>query len=173
MHVLKFGGTSVKDPAAITRLIDIVRRARELGAARRERPHGPIVVVSALSKVTDALLTIAARAADGETAEVTRLIEELRRRHYDTAAGVVRDRARRAALVPALDADLAELATLAHALVALRDASPRLQDAHGRDRRAPQQPYRGRRARGRRAAGPLGRRPRGAGDRREHARRCR
>jgi aspartate kinase len=129
MHVLKFGGTSVKDPAAVARLIDIVRRARELGAARRERPYGPIVVVSALSKVTDALLTIAARAAEGETAEVTRLIEELRRRHYDTAAGVVRDRARRGALVPALDADLAELATLAHALVALRDASPRLQDA--------------------------------------------
>ena len=129
MHVLKFGGTSVKDPAAISRLIDIVRRARELAAARREGSQGPIVVVSALSKVTDALLTLAARAADGDTAEVTRLIEDLRRRHYDTAAGVVRDRARRAALVPLLDADLAELATLAHALVALRDASPRLQDA--------------------------------------------
>jgi aspartate kinase len=129
MHVLKFGGTSVKDAAAIARLIDIVRRARELAAGRRSRPYGPIVVVSALSKVTDALLTIAARASDGDTAEVTRLIEELRRRHYDTAAGVVRDRARRASLVPALDGDLAELATLAHALVALRDASPRLQDA--------------------------------------------
>jgi aspartate kinase len=129
MDVLKFGGTSVKDAEAMLRVVAIVRRARELAAASRSRPHGPIVVVSAMSKVTDALLTIADRASAGHAADVTMLIEDLRRRHYDTATGAVRDRARRAALVPALDGDLSELATLAHALVTLRDPSPRLQDA--------------------------------------------
>ncbi len=136
MFVLKFGGTSVQDAEAIGRAVGIVRRAREVAAlgqpARDEtRPlaAGPLVVVSALSKVTDALLTIAARSVAGDAAAVTQLVEELRRRHYDTLAGAVRDRDRRAAVVPALDSDLAELAALAHALVVLREASPRLQDA--------------------------------------------
>jgi aspartate kinase len=47
MVVQKFGGTSVADPEAIRRLIEIVRTAR----ARDGR--GPAVVVSAMSKVTD------------------------------------------------------------------------------------------------------------------------
>ena len=121
---MKFGGTSVKDAAAISRLVAIVRAARERGGA-----DGPVVVVSALSKVTDTLLTMAAHAAAAETADVTRLLDELRRRHDETAGGAVHDPARRAALRSALDSDLRELATLAHALVVLRDASPRLQDA--------------------------------------------
>jgi aspartate kinase len=121
---MKFGGTSVKDAAAISRLVAIVRAARERGGA-----DGPLVVVSALSKVTDTLLTMAAHAAAAETADVTRLLDELRRRHDETAGGAVQDPARRAALRSALDSDLRELATLAHALVVLRDASPRLQDA--------------------------------------------
>src|SRR2546422_7935121 len=48
--VLKFGGTSVEDAAACGRVADIVRR------------HGgprPVVVVSALAGVTDALLRCA------------------------------------------------------------------------------------------------------------------
>ncbi|HEY8549346.1 MAG TPA: aspartate kinase [Vicinamibacterales bacterium] len=131
MRVLKFGGTSVKDPEAIGRLIGIVRTARE-GTAR-DRPDGsgpgPLVVVSALSKVTDSLLKIAERATAGEAAAVTELVEGLRRRHHDTLAGVVTDARRQAAVAAALDAELAELGTLAHSLSVLREASPRLQDA--------------------------------------------
>jgi aspartate kinase len=55
--VQKFGGTSVADAAAIRRLIDIVRTARQRDG------RGPAVVVSAMSGVTDALLAIAAAAA--------------------------------------------------------------------------------------------------------------
>ena len=57
--VLKFGGTSVEDAAAFERVAEIVR------AERRARP---VVVVSAMSGVTDALLASvdAARAADLE-----------------------------------------------------------------------------------------------------------
>src|SRR3954454_23501040 len=56
MVVQKFGGTSVADPQAIRRLIDIARRARDRDG------RGPVVVVSAMSGVTDALLQIAASA---------------------------------------------------------------------------------------------------------------
>jgi aspartate kinase len=120
---MKFGGTSVKDAAAMNRLAGIVREARERAEA------GPLVVVSALSKVTDTLLAIAAHATAGDAAAITRLEDELKRRHAETAAGVVRDPARLTALTSALESDLAELGRLAHALVVSRDASPRLQDA--------------------------------------------
>ena len=53
MLVMKFGGTSVKDPAAITRLAGIVR-----GKRTGSDGQGPVVVVSALSKVTDQLVAI-------------------------------------------------------------------------------------------------------------------
>src|SRR3954468_9057507 len=59
--VMKFGGTSVADAAAITRLIDIVRQT----GTTVDVP--PVVVVSATSKTTDQLLALAANAAAGKT----------------------------------------------------------------------------------------------------------
>src|SRR5215208_2939872 len=53
MIVAKFGGTSVADAEAIGRLIDIVRR---------RIVDQPVVVVSALARVTDRLLSLAAEA---------------------------------------------------------------------------------------------------------------
>jgi aspartate kinase len=122
MLVMKFGGTSVKDPAAITRLAGIVR------TARASEGHGPVVVVSALSKVTDQLVAITSHALAGETAAIAAVIDRLRERHVETAA-MVKDDKRRAALVTALDAELNELTSLTHALDVVRDVSPRLQDA--------------------------------------------
>lgn len=56
MRIMKFGGTSVGDPARIANLCDIVSRSMHLP---------PVVVVSAASKVTDMLLTAARKAAEG------------------------------------------------------------------------------------------------------------
>lgn len=74
MIVAKFGGTSVADATAVSRLIEIVRA--------RQADH-PVIVVSALAKVTDALLALAHQADtdDGE-ATVTALLE----RHEQIAA---------------------------------------------------------------------------------------
>ena len=60
--VMKFGGTSVADPDAINRLIDIVRRQQ----AKTTEGNPPVVVVSALAGVTDTLVTVAQLAEDGE-----------------------------------------------------------------------------------------------------------
>ena len=57
MIVMKFGGTSVEDAAAIDRAATIV-------AARRERL--PVVVVSAMAKVTDQLLAAGKAAGEGD-----------------------------------------------------------------------------------------------------------
>ena len=56
--VMKFGGTSVEDAAAIRRTAAIVR-------GRRERGLQAIVVVSAMARVTDQLLAAAVAAGAG------------------------------------------------------------------------------------------------------------
>ena len=50
--IMKFGGTSVADAEAMTRVINIVRQ--QLAANPTDKP--PVVVVSAMSKVTDRLV---------------------------------------------------------------------------------------------------------------------
>src|SRR5258706_15043365 len=77
MIVMKFGGTSVQDAAAIDRAAAIVR-----GRLKEK----PVVVVSALSKVTDVLLTIGRAAGGGDREGALNLARGLRERHYNTAS---------------------------------------------------------------------------------------
>src|SRR5580704_11464279 len=80
--VMKFGGTSVQDAVAINRTISIVK-------GRRDRGLRPIVVVSAMSKVTDQLLAAAAAAASNNPAGAMEISHQLRERHLETAAKLV------------------------------------------------------------------------------------
>lgn len=76
MIVMKFGGTSVANPEAIRRTVEIVRT----------RLHEkPVVVVSAFSKVTDLLYKIADQAALKNKVATDELLNELRIRHLSTA----------------------------------------------------------------------------------------
>jgi aspartate kinase len=122
MVVQKFGGTSVADPAAIRRLIEIVRTARGRDG------RGPAVVVSAMSGVTDLLLGIASAAGSGGgTADALARIEQLRERHLaavrELAAANDHD-----ALTTEINATLDQLAAVAQALTVLREVSPRTLD---------------------------------------------
>ena len=74
--VMKFGGTSVGDAQAITRLTEIVRG---------RLPQQPVVVVSAMARVTDQLLKMARAAGEGDRKTALTLARELRERHYNTA----------------------------------------------------------------------------------------
>jgi aspartate kinase len=74
--VMKFGGTSVEDATAIDRIAGIVRG--RLG----QRPY---VVVSAMSKVTDTLLAMAAAAGKGDRDKALDLCHQVRERHFNTA----------------------------------------------------------------------------------------
>ena len=77
MIVMKFGGTSVEDGPAIERVAEIVRtRAAE----------GPVVVVSALARVTDQLLAAGRAAAAGDRNRALELASALRQRHLRTAS---------------------------------------------------------------------------------------
>ena len=121
MVVQKFGGTSVADPEAIQRLIQIVR------AARSRDKRGPAVVVSAMSGVTDALLAIASAAGAGRTDDALARIEQLRERHNKTACALA-PQAAGGDLGTQIRAQFDDLAALARALAVLREVSPRTLD---------------------------------------------
>lgn len=81
---MKFGGTSVEDATAMLRTAAIV-------AGRRARGLNPIVVVSAMSKVTDQLLACAAAASSGrgDREGALEITSSLRARHLQTASELV------------------------------------------------------------------------------------
>jgi aspartate kinase len=91
--VMKFGGTSVEDAEAIRRTADIV-------AGRIARGLQPVVIVSAMARVTDQLLNAAAAAGRGDKSSALAASVALRARHHQAAGD----------LIPA--ADLAPITTL-------------------------------------------------------------
>ncbi|MCU1381492.1 MAG: lysC 2 [Acidobacteria bacterium] len=118
---MKFGGTSVADPDAINRLIGIVRQQQaKTGSA-------PVVVVSALAKVTDALVAIAQLAEDGASDRAAAEVQALIERHLAVATAVTSTS--RAKLLEEVTREFDELNGLVHALAVLREVSPRSRDA--------------------------------------------
>src|SRR5262245_58387153 len=105
MIVMKFGGTSVEDAAAIDRSCSIVgeRIARK-----------PLVVVSALGGATNGLLEAGGLAARGEVAKATEIINKLEGRHTE--------------LLPSTTEEFARLRELLKALGAIGEFSLRTQD---------------------------------------------
>jgi aspartate kinase len=84
--VLKFGGSSVEDAAAMERVAAIVADA--CGAGR------PVVVTSAMRGVTDGLLGAVRKAAGGEVSLALKWTRALIDRHRDVAAALLETAAR-------------------------------------------------------------------------------
>ena len=118
---MKFGGTSVADADAINRLIAIVRQQKD----KDKSP--PVVVVSALSRVTDALVAVARMAEEGEAAAAAAELRALLDRHLAVATAITSGS--RDALIADLRKEFDELIGLVHALAVLREVSPRSHDA--------------------------------------------
>jgi aspartate kinase len=118
--VVKFGGTSVGDA-------DAVRRAASIVASRRDRQ--PIVVVSAMAGVTNALLAIAEQSSRGQLIGAIRSVEALRERHMQQAELLLGDTPECVELCSELSAMIDELAHLTEALNTLGDVTPRSLDA--------------------------------------------
>src|SRR6201988_5436037 len=77
MIVMTFGGTSVEDSKAIDPVASIVQ-----GRLAQQ----PVVVVSAMAKVTDTLLTLARAAGEGERKTALKLCRSLQEGHYNCAS---------------------------------------------------------------------------------------
>ncbi|MGA2206126.1 MAG: lysine-sensitive aspartokinase 3 [Terracidiphilus sp.] len=119
--VMKFGGTSVEDTAAIERTAAIV-------AGRVAGGNSPVVVVSAMAKVTDQLLRAAAAAAEGDRTGALAISSRLRARHRDTAAELMQDKAARAALIQLIDEHFDALDEVLRGLSAILELTPRISD---------------------------------------------
>jgi aspartate kinase len=117
--VMKFGGTSVADAAAIRRLLELVAAVRGDGGR-------PVVVVSALSGVTNELLEAAAAAQKTDGAAET-ILDRLRARHLDLTVQLATDL--REDVTAAITAQFEELGAVIHAVRTLKDLSPRSLDA--------------------------------------------
>ena len=119
--VMKFGGTSVEDAAAIGRTAAIV-------AGRVAQGKSPVVVVSAMAKVTDQLLRAAEAASLGDRTGALAISSRLRARHRDTAAELVKNAADRAALVSLVDEKFDKLDEILRGLAAILELTPRVSD---------------------------------------------
>ena len=120
MIVVKFGGTSVGDAAAITRAADIVQ-------SRLERQ--PVVVVSALGGATNALLAVGEQSAKGHLIGALRGVETLRDRHLKECEKLLGGSPAADDIAGELSAIFDELAHLAEALSVLGHVTPRSLDA--------------------------------------------
>jgi aspartokinase/homoserine dehydrogenase 1 len=118
---MKFGGTSVGDAACIRRAVAIAKSAAA---------QGPIVVVvSAMSGVTNRLIHAAHRAETGEQDFLPALIDELTRQHITALEALVGDSPQRAKIAQACQDVLNELDRLLRGTSLLRELTPRALDA--------------------------------------------
>jgi aspartate kinase len=104
--IMKFGGTSVADAEAMNRVIAIVRSQWDRN--RNDRP--PVVVVSAMSKVTDRLVETGRLASDRQGEQAAQILSDLLERHIGVASTLVQ--------APALDTLVEQLTSDFTALAA-------------------------------------------------------
>ena len=115
MIVMKFGGTSVEDAPAIDRAACIVRERLS---------EKPVVVVSALARVTDQLLAMARAAGAGDREKAIELSRALRERHY-TVAGELLGTGVFTQFHSELEAEFDSLDELLRGLAAVGELTPR------------------------------------------------
>ncbi len=118
MIVMKFGGTSVQDAKAIDRVASIVGG---------RLPQRPVVVVSAMAKVTDQLLAMARVAGEGDRENAIQLCRALQERHYDTA-GELLGTGRFTTFHSTLAGEFEALDELLRGIVAVGELTPRTTD---------------------------------------------
>ena len=119
MIVMKFGGTSVESAEAIQRVASIVRDLVD---------RDPVVVVSAMGKTTNKLLSIAEEAVTGRRDEALRLLCGLHEFHLDEARRMLSDE--RLAIAEQIVAELfKELEDLTKGIAVMGELTPRAIDA--------------------------------------------
>lgn len=119
MIVCKFGGTSVQDAEAMTRLAQIISERRK---------EQPVVVASAMGKTTNQLLEAAQTAAKGKRQEALDLLTKIKEKHLKEAQkmgiAVTEDW-----VFETINAYFKEMRDLAKGLSALGELTPRITDA--------------------------------------------
>ena len=118
--VMKFGGTSVEDARAINRTAEIVR-------GRLAKGLTPIVVVSAMARVTDQLLAAANAAGRCDRSGALAITARLRNRHLETASALVAGDCT-VGICKWIDGEFDGLDEILRGLSAIGELTPRIND---------------------------------------------
>jgi bifunctional aspartokinase / homoserine dehydrogenase 1 len=121
LRVMKFGGTSVGDATCIARVATIVAEAA--------RENSVVVVVSAMSGVTNRLIEAAGRLETGDGDATTTLIESLRSQHTRAAESLIAVTGQRKQFVSRMEEVLAQGQRLCEGTTLLRELTPRTLDS--------------------------------------------
>jgi aspartate kinase len=119
--VMKFGGTSVGSATALRHVVDIVRRARDQG-------DEVVVVVSAMSGVTDLLLRGARQAETGDVLTANHAHQEILAKHTRVVDALLAGSEWHATLMAEIRALLEEFDALCHSIRVLGELTPRALD---------------------------------------------
>ena len=113
--IMKFGGTSVADAAAISGVVRLVRSAVASG-------DPAVVVVSAMSGVTDELLRACELARTGNVSAAEAAVDSVEGRHRAAIEGTVADAD---SLLPTILGQCDELRSVLNSVAVLRELTPR------------------------------------------------
>ena len=119
---MKFGGTSVGSPEAIAGAVEIVRESVQAG-------NQVIVVVSAMSGVTDQLLESVREAAAGNRWVYRSCSQKLLDRHQEALNRLMKASTERENILADLRTLLAQFSELCDAVSLIGEATPRIVDA--------------------------------------------
>ncbi len=122
IHTMKFGGTSVGSYEAISNVIKIVKRATNDG-------DQVVMVVSAMSGVTDSLIKSLYLATEGDKWGYLSLSQKLRDRHEDTINQLLKPGPDRETVLLAANKLLDQHVEICNAVNILGEASPRIIDS--------------------------------------------
>lgn len=120
MIVMKFGGTSNEDAAAMRNVVRIVKS---------HVAHQPVVVISAIAKATNDLEQAARTAATGNDEEAATIVTRLFERHTRIIDNLISSRPASNELETVLFQYLSEIKSLLKGIAILRELTPRSMDA--------------------------------------------
>jgi aspartokinase/homoserine dehydrogenase 1 len=118
---MKFGGTSVGDASCVA------RTAKIIAGVAKENPC--VVVVSAMSGVTNRLIEAAKTAQAGNATEAEAIMDALRQQHETALLSLLSDEQKRGRLRQRIEPVLAEGRRLCEGTALLRELTPRTLDA--------------------------------------------
>jgi aspartate kinase len=114
---MKFGGTSVGDADCVRRAAEIVARASGEGAV--------LVVVSAMSGVTNQLILAAQQSVNGDETESREIAAALLNQHSVAVYALIKDEARRSQLTSEVEQIIGEVKSFCRGITLLRELTPR------------------------------------------------
>jgi aspartate kinase len=121
---MKFGGTSVGSVKALTKVVDIVADGRQQG-------HQIVLVVSAMSGVTNLLLDAAEKAEGGDEKTAQQAHALIAAKHEETTRHFLGETSQRAVVMAEIKALLDEFEALCHGIRVLGELTPRALDVIG------------------------------------------